>query len=500
MYTAIIAEDEILVRLGLSVSINWAKHGVRVVAEVANGTDAWDAYLKYRPDIVLTDIRMPGMDGLALIRRIREMDERCAIIVISALTDFATLHEVLRGDAVAYLIKATMTQEEIRAALEAAVARLQRLSPAVEAAGQASRARRYDLFQAYAIDGVVGLDAFLAQAKALGEPPRVHGASLLSIRGEGTAGGVPPMAARSVQRLVLQGLCPADGDLQLEREDCLVLLHTDGRPLPFERVELMMREQARYAQENFALRVRLCHCEAPIPLEGLPGFARNACALLAQHWLFGAPALRVDPAGLADDDELNTLVGALDHMIEGRLHALGTWKDARHALEELKPALRRSRGEFVERAAALLALLDVDGIAGLRAALEAAPTLQDMLGVLDGVVLAHYGQDDSTSQMKVGMVIRHMQEHLGEDMHLGQMAQLANLSPGYFSTLIKQCTGMRFSEYLTSLRMERAKALLRGTVLPVQQVAELCGIPDLAYFSRSFKARVGVSPSQWRKA
>ena len=67
MLTVMIVEDEMLVRMGLSVSIDWEKRNMRLVAEVGNGNDGYYAFLRHRPNIVITDIRMPGIDGLTLI-------------------------------------------------------------------------------------------------------------------------------------------------------------------------------------------------------------------------------------------------------------------------------------------------------------------------------------------------------------------------------------------------------------------------------------------------
>ena len=76
MYRVLIAEDEVFVRLGIKMSVEWEKMGMQVIADAANGQQAWDIYEKEHPDIILTDIKMPVMDGMALIRRIRERDKK----------------------------------------------------------------------------------------------------------------------------------------------------------------------------------------------------------------------------------------------------------------------------------------------------------------------------------------------------------------------------------------------------------------------------------------
>ncbi len=113
MYKVLFAEDELLVRLGLQNSIPWREFDMELAAQAENGTDAFRLFQEIRPDLVITDIRMDGLDGHELIRRIREIDGECAIIVISCLDDFDTLKRLLPYKLSGYITKASMSMEEI---------------------------------------------------------------------------------------------------------------------------------------------------------------------------------------------------------------------------------------------------------------------------------------------------------------------------------------------------------------------------------------------------
>ena len=113
MYQVLFAEDELLVRLGLQNSIPWEKYNMKLVAQADNGIEAFEKFLQIRPDVVITDIRMEGMDGFELIQKIRENDEQCAIIVISCLDDFETLRKLIPYKIKGYILKASMSMEEI---------------------------------------------------------------------------------------------------------------------------------------------------------------------------------------------------------------------------------------------------------------------------------------------------------------------------------------------------------------------------------------------------
>ena len=113
MYRVLFAEDELLIRLGLQNSIPWKDYNMELVAQAENGVKAFELFQRIHPDVVITDIRMEGMDGFQLIQKIREQDEECAIIVISCLDDFETLRKMIPYKIIGYILKASMTMEEV---------------------------------------------------------------------------------------------------------------------------------------------------------------------------------------------------------------------------------------------------------------------------------------------------------------------------------------------------------------------------------------------------
>ncbi len=118
MYRVLIAEDEVFVRLGIKMSVEWEKMDMQVIADAANGQQAWDIYEKERPDIILTDIKMPVMDGMTLIRRIRERDKETRIVILSCLEEFQLVREAISMGVSDYILKLTMTPEDMEKILQ----------------------------------------------------------------------------------------------------------------------------------------------------------------------------------------------------------------------------------------------------------------------------------------------------------------------------------------------------------------------------------------------
>ena len=113
MLKVLIVEDEVLVRLGLKSVIRWGDMGMEIIGEAANGVQALEIYEKSRPDIILTDIKMPVMDGLEMLARIREKDNVTRVVVLTCYEEFKYLQSAMRMGISDYILKLQMKPAEI---------------------------------------------------------------------------------------------------------------------------------------------------------------------------------------------------------------------------------------------------------------------------------------------------------------------------------------------------------------------------------------------------
>lgn len=105
MYKVIIADDEVWIGFGIKKLIHRSGLPFEVVGEAANGIQAYDMVKKWKPDLLITDIRMPGLDGLALMRRLMEEKESVKVIFISGYAEFEYAREALRMGAFDFCLK-----------------------------------------------------------------------------------------------------------------------------------------------------------------------------------------------------------------------------------------------------------------------------------------------------------------------------------------------------------------------------------------------------------
>lgn len=111
-------------RVGIKSAIDWSEIGVEVVGEAADGEEALEMALSSRPDIILTDVRMPFMDGLTLMERLRSKMPECGFIVLSGHNEFEYARQAIRQGAFAYLLK-PIDRQELKDTVFAAMKKMQ---------------------------------------------------------------------------------------------------------------------------------------------------------------------------------------------------------------------------------------------------------------------------------------------------------------------------------------------------------------------------------------
>lgn len=115
MLKVLIVDDEDLVRRGIVLGVDWAARGCVVVGEAANGEEGIAAVERYSPNLIITDVRMPRMDGIEMMKRLRQKGCKAHVIILTAYSDFSYARSALQFGADDYLLKPFRDQELIAA-------------------------------------------------------------------------------------------------------------------------------------------------------------------------------------------------------------------------------------------------------------------------------------------------------------------------------------------------------------------------------------------------
>ena len=105
MIKVLVVEDEEMIRKGIVLTVNWESLDCKVVGEAANGLEGLEAVKRLNPELIITDIKMPQMDGIEMLQKLREMGNNTHVIILSAYDTFSYAQSALRLGAVDYLLK-----------------------------------------------------------------------------------------------------------------------------------------------------------------------------------------------------------------------------------------------------------------------------------------------------------------------------------------------------------------------------------------------------------
>ena len=105
MFKVMIIDDEPIIRKGIKNILNWKQFGCEICAEASDGEEGRTLIKKYRPDILITDIRMPEIDGLKMIKDVKDLIPDCKIIVLTGYRDFDYVQEALKLGVFDFVLK-----------------------------------------------------------------------------------------------------------------------------------------------------------------------------------------------------------------------------------------------------------------------------------------------------------------------------------------------------------------------------------------------------------
>lgn len=482
-YHVLIAEDETLTRNAIAEHLRailpdarlaLAENGLRAV-EQARGLP--------RLDMVFMDLKMPVMDGVQAARELRALWENCQIIFLTAYSDFDFMREALDLGAADYLLK-PFSRTGLVAAVQKASGRLKLLEQTREqlTRAQAERERLSELADERTLldvaSGALDIDSeeALAGSAASGAFAVVRcPAGFSPRRAEGLLRGAQ---WESHLRVLVR-----------VREDCIFLLvfsplEEDVSAIVYERLDGLCAKIRRLMHASLSAAVSdtfrslhraagACfHCYAALPGEGEP--VRWLRENGAEAYAYGRPpAFRLDGAGV------ETLFAYF------RLQRFGLPVCQRHLLARLEEAglPPQSRARVMECEDMETLLETARGLcAGLAAPSEVpvppAPSADGTEARIRAYLLAHYA----------------------EEVTLEGISAALGYSRTYFSKLFKRLFGKNFVAYLTDLRIEEAKRLLKNEALGIREVAARTGFRDGAYFSSTFRRLTGQTPSEYQEA
>ncbi|HNW86474.1 MAG TPA: response regulator [Candidatus Limiplasma sp.] len=478
MYRALIVEDEALMRDYLSARLGDLCPGWVAGATAADGMEAIERLAHERFDAVLTDIRMPGMDGLELARYIRRTDADTPILILSGYDEFDYARAAVRLNVFDYLLK-PLNEAELSAALAAMAAVV--AARKSKDTGALAMALEGGPNAAPALAGLLnGQSAgFLLLAPAL-TPDAAHMRETLDALQEAAMASFAPFCARLPKCVAV--LCPAADPLLVETE----CRHTAQRFTEAHPTFRLHGGYAALATEDFPACV--VRAEAALRLA-----QATDVPLLSERLLFSQRQAQT--------------------RLEAMLQQLNDALEVGQIAEERRASLLSAFGDFPAgvqlNVAYFLLMMCEAGDAARAHALRAAPSGPDptqpdkvMLwfsAVLDALFAEPLAGNKPASAL-VQQARDYLQLHFPQPVSLSMLADQLSVTSAYLSSLFHREMGLSYSQYLLQLRMEdAARRLLGDPSAKIQDIGQLVGFPSAKHFTHVFSQYYRQSPRDYRE-
>lgn len=501
MQKLIIADDERVIRETISRLIDWESLGIKLTGLCKDGIEAYHMILDESPDIVLTDIRMPGMSGLELVREITQTDRQIQFIILSGYEEFDYAREAMQYGVRHYLLK-PCNENKLIESVKAASEDNRRLHRQEE-----ERLRQDAMIQIMHQDALYHLitDSIAAKETGNGELSE-RLAQLRECYGQYQDFDRGPCCLSYLYYLepeYLDGYLERLGQKERQRETPAVFygIYVKNTLLLFSYEALapaLLSECAGEAASILEIRQET-YRDLPALLEKVLRQIRRYDVVYAVH-NFRAIAILNNQNALRDMQEIYQKLESGD---EERIM---------QCLDELITNVENvSRPEFLQMLGnGICTQLSATGIWPMPEAtryFRNANQERDMerLREMTLAMLVQAREEVQKSGRDYGVLTERIMEyvkgHLSDsDLTLKKIAeQHLYMNVDYVSRQFRRSTGMKFSQYLTKQRIKRAKELLAGEDdSKIQYVAEQVGCGNNPqYFSQIFKKQEGMTPGRW---
>ena len=520
LYRVLLVDDEEDIREGISRKMDWLGLGFSLVGEAANGQDALDLAERLRPDVILTDIKMPFMDGLELCRILTDRLPAARFVVFSGFDAFEYAKQAIQMNVVEYILK-PINADELSAVLRRLKNQLDR--ERAERRNVELLRSRYtenlpvlrELFYANLLDGHIEPGTERERAARLD----------IDLQGEEWAVGLAyigsdrrdALSTLSVQKLLEESLTADRCRLTLYNDWVAVIVSLTESFTIYDLIRVLDRV-CTLAASYLGLTLTV---GVGAPCKELSGMARSAAearTALEYRSMVGRGQVIYIGDLEPDGGQVLTFEEADERTLTAAVR-LGSEQEVRDAAAALAGKIREanpSAGQYnlflMELVTHLMKMtrrsgVGVEEVFGTGFSLPIQKSELPRLEELEDWCAERYlrlrtlirrRQTDSAGQT-VETAKEYIRQHYAErDLSVEKLCAYLHLSSTYFSTLFKRETGTSFTAYVTTVRMEAAAEAIRGTEEKTYLIAQRCGYEDPNYFSYVFKRHFGVTPTKYR--
>lgn len=514
MKKVLIVDDEFLVRLGLKTTINWETHGYIIIGEAANGKEALDIFKKTDPDILITDIKMPVMDGLELIKSIKKIKKDIQVIILSNYAEFSFARQAVELGVFQYMLKSEINSENLIDVLKSLTIEWES-----EVRGEVTG---YNKREEYLKTQLFGLpmsskalyNSILAPKDGLFNQEKY---AILILYCDITS------LTESATDMLNKALCALMDTTFHEPTYCTKVykgqifftLITDILSEEQEAYKKLLEQcniLARNAKHYFDTMLQggistlntpeqFSHMlwEAEMARENCFFSKENFCVYNKAEMIIQERPIHISHKKmnrfLEDENKEGALEYIKDIFVELKdtrnyQNVKNTFIDLLAIAKSICEGLGENRPQSLDPVK-----FDYDNLMHL----QTLESVEKYIGdIYQGVFALNGGNSDIGYSSTVKSCIVFIESNFASNISLDDAARAVNVSKSYLSMLFKQETGTNFVTYLNEYRIKKAKNLLIKTNLKIYEVAEKVGFFSPYYFSKIFKETTGLNCREYK--
>ncbi|WP_199613985.1 response regulator [Paenibacillus alkalitolerans] len=534
MYSMLIVDDEKWVRQGLKQTIDWQSHGIEIWGEAENGEEAFTWLSRTAPDIVITDIKMPGMDGLSLLEHINENKLHSKVIIISGYGEFAYAQKALKCGASGYVLK-PIEEQMLLEVVQRCVNELQRESAVEEMKWQIRQSMPLAQ-QRYLEQFLLGeSDQSFQDADAIWSAlrlqlnPRELQVAAIRIHDWGSKGetrndrknllyGLRNIAEQSLSDNGYKSVFCKLGDSRDADVAVVFSPELEKSGNPEEVIPSVLQQALEMSKRLLDLTAsagvsRICSWK---DLSRAYNDAIYACSysFIEGHGklynCFRLPPQRIElgvPYAAPGTEWENRLIHALKigdgNLLEQSIN--GLQERVESLLQKYDPLqVTRSLNMLLTNIFFKLKSCVNDEEAAEQSILKEIRCHSLHMDDLSGQLLNHMqtwsarirGTASYSKIIELGL--EYIGKHFFGQITLQDVSNHLFVNASYFSKLFHEEVGETFVRYVAGLRILKAKQLLNDTNMKIYEIADEVGYNDFRHFVKTFKDIVGLTPSQYR--
>lgn len=515
MKTVMIVDDEKPARELLKMLIDWESAGYAVTFEARDGKEALEQYLRQAPDLMITDIQMPLMDGLSLIKEIKRLNPEQNIIVLSCHENFNYAREVMKQGIFDYLIKDSLTPEDMYTALKnsSSAKSDERGSGTPRDMTNEKKSRvLWDMIHDRLDPAAYGaalqtcniganLPYFLVHALIDTDGGKLHIPEISRAIAAFLPGGGAICNLGDKHFVILAVANPSHSQLEMLNHRCNTALSIHDRlekltgcliTAGVSRVSsdsLQIREKSLEAQQALGYRVflgkgKILYFDAiqnsarSIKIELIDARIKNIKAALAQK-------------------QADSLSGELKNLYYVDLQGIMQYNYIQHVNALLLGVISTACSEFNIHYESLFVngTIPLDAIRDLETVAEMSSWFTEKFAAL---IQAMEGASPDHYSHPVRKITQYIKGHYAEDIGLDSIAKLYHIHKVHLARTFKENTGFSVNGYIRELRVQEAKDLLKNSELNVSEILYRVGFHNFQSFYTIFKKHVGVTPMEYR--